>query len=121
MSEKADRFNGGKNRLALIPVGPLWELGRVFTNGAKKYEARNWEKGLSYTECLDACLRHMLKFMAGHVRDTEIDCHHLACAIWNLVVVLHMEQNPGLYSKFDDIPQYPAAVPNDSNPEEVEP
>ena len=36
------RFDAGKSRVDLIPVGPLIELGKLYEVGAKKYSDRNW-------------------------------------------------------------------------------
>ena len=47
--EQADRFNGGKCRLGMIPLDcHKWEADG-FTWGAKKYSQNNWRKGLPIT------------------------------------------------------------------------
>ena len=35
------KYDSGKNRLDLVPVYPLWELGKVYTFGANKYAEDN--------------------------------------------------------------------------------
>lgn len=108
------RDNKGKNRLDLISAPALWELGRVYTEGAKKYADRNWEAGLSYTETIGCLLRHLLKRMAGHRMDAELPVLHTAMIAWNAIALLHMDLMPDRYAEFDDLPDYTTAVPNDS-------
>ncbi|NIN65440.1 MAG: hypothetical protein GTO63_12235 [Anaerolineae bacterium] len=105
MSKSIPRKNKGKNRLALMSFPALWELARVYTMGAKKYEARAWEQGMSYTETLDSALRHIWLFAMGHTADEDPPhCHPLAHAIWNLVALLHYELNEsGCYDQFKDL------------------
>jgi hypothetical protein len=115
VSEKARRDNKGKNRLGLISPLIVWWLGEIYTNGAAKYDARNWEKGMSYTETLDAVLRHIYKWLAGHRVDEESGLHHLAHALWGIGALLHYDMLPEKYGKFDDRPSYcQTAIPNKS-------
>ena len=44
--EEAKRFNEGKARLDLIPDDVVWYIAEILTNGAEKYDERNWEKGV---------------------------------------------------------------------------
>lgn len=111
------RYNEGKNRLDLLSIPALWEIGRVYTAGAEKYADHNWAKGLSYSATLGCALRHIFKWAVGHPRDEETGCHHLAHAAWNLIALLHFEMQPERYAKFNDLPDYRTAVPNESTPE----
>ena len=55
----AEQFPGGvkfdqdKERFELLPPEALFELSRLYTNGAKKYEARNWERGIAYARVIE--------------------------------------------------------------------
>lgn len=60
------RDNAGKVRLELLSPHALHALGLVLTAGTKKYPARNWEKGLSWSETVGSLLRHLTEFMAGN-------------------------------------------------------
>lgn len=115
MGEQAVRYDKGKNRLALMSIPALWEIGQVYTMGAVKYKDRDWEKGMPYTKTMDAALRHIFKWMAGHRNDEESGLHHLAHAAWNLIALLHYEL-AGNYSKdLDDRSTTSLyAVPNSS-------
>lgn len=115
------RYDAGKNRLDLLSIPALWEIGRVYTEGAKKYEDRNWEKGLKYSSTLGCLMRHLFKWIAGHKMDEELPVHHMALVAWNAITLLHMELLPDQYAEFNDLPDYQGGVPNESVPEDGEP
>ena len=69
----------GKGRMDLLPVRALIEVAKIFEAGAKKYAARNWEKGIPLSRYMDSGLRHAMKFLGG-----DRDEPHLAMACWNL-------------------------------------
>lgn len=54
-----------KARLDLIPPEVVMALGEILTFGAKKYDPRNWEKGMRWGRCYAAALRHMVYWWAG--------------------------------------------------------
>lgn len=56
---QAQKFDSGKVRFSLLPWDAVTEVARVFTFGAEKYDARNWEKGLTYSRIYDATQRHL--------------------------------------------------------------
>jgi hypothetical protein len=92
MEVKADggglRYNGGKNRLELLPPEWIWGLGAVMTKGAEKYATRNWERGMTWSTMVGCALRHLFKFVCGEKVDDETQCHHLAMAAWNLLALM---------------------------------
>jgi len=108
------RYDEGKNRLDLLSIPALWEVGLVSTKGCVKYADRNWEKGMSYSRTLGCALRHLFKWAAGHKWDEETGLHHLSHAAWNVMALLHFELMPERYGEFDDLPDYSGAVPNSS-------
>lgn len=69
----------GKGRCDLLPMCVMLRLARHYEAGAKKYDDRNWEKGIPAHSFADSALRHMFKYMDG---ETSED--HLIAAIWNL-------------------------------------
>lgn len=80
------RHNNGKARLDLIPPQALWELGMLYTEGAKKYPSdRNWEEGLPYSTYIAAIHRHLIKFQCGEEHDMETNIHHLIAIAWNAI------------------------------------
>lgn len=54
-----------KIRLELIPPEALFAYGTILTFGANKYEARNWEKGMSWGRVFGAAMRHMWAWWGG--------------------------------------------------------
>jgi len=90
------RFNAGKLRAELIPPEWEWALADVLTQGAKKYDMRNWEKGMAWSAMVGCMKRHINKFLAGERYDgAEFDlekgttgCHHLAMVAWNALALM---------------------------------
>lgn len=64
----------------LIPTEAMRMLAKRFSDGAIKYEARNWEKGLPLSNFVDSLMRHTWAFL-----DNETDEDHLGAIIWNAV------------------------------------
>jgi len=85
------KFDGGKVRMELIPVGPLRMVGEVLTIGASKYDDRNWEKGIAYSRCYGAMLRHALAWFEGEDRDPEDNQHHLASVCANAMFLMELQ------------------------------
>lgn len=103
------RYNADKNRLDLLPVEWSLALGEVMTAGAKKYAARNWERGMSWSIMVGCALRHLYKFMRGERYDPETGCHHLAHCAWNVLALMSYDvraigQNDLVYPDKDQIP-----------------
>ena len=53
------KFDQDKPRMDLIPPETVEALAAVLTYGAKKYEDRNWEKGMSWGRVYGALMRHL--------------------------------------------------------------
>lgn len=75
--------SSGKGRMDLLPYRALIELSKLFEEGANKYEARNWEKGIPVKEYLDSGARHHAKIMIG-LNDEP----HLVQWCWNALCAL---------------------------------
>lgn len=78
------KHDDGKTPFELLSPVALSGTADVLKFGAKKYEAHNWRKGLSWGRLIGACGRHLLAFMLGEDLDKEsglphID--HLACEV----------------------------------------
>jgi hypothetical protein len=70
----------GKGMPALVPNWVVWLVSRVYEDGAYKYAARNWEKGMPLSQYLDSAERHLAKLKAG-LRDEP----HATQVIWNMI------------------------------------
>lgn len=73
----------GKGMPELLPAEALLELSKHFEKGAKKYAARNWEKGIPYSKFIGPMLRHTFKHLAGYT-----DEPHLTAAVWNGICLM---------------------------------
>jgi hypothetical protein len=69
-----------KCRLELVPGDALWEIARVFTHGAEKYDMYNWMGGMKWSRLFGALMRHSWAFWMGEDLDDEWKRHHLAHA-----------------------------------------
>ena len=88
-----------KERFDLIPQVGLRRLAETCAEGATKYGERNWEKGFPASSLLNHALRHLNHWLTG---DNDED--HLAHAAWNLLALMHFEEeNPELI----DVPTRP--------------
>jgi len=70
----------GKGKPSLVPNWVIWLVSRVYEDGALKYSARNWEKGMHLGEYIDSAERHLAKLKAG-LRDEP----HASQVIWNMI------------------------------------
>lgn len=88
----------GKARLDLVPPEIIFALAEILTFGVKKYEERNWEKGMKWGRVFGAMNRHLWAWWAGKINtknsflfgslDMETGKSHLwhaACCIAFLV------------------------------------
>lgn len=87
-TELGMRFNTGKVRFDLVPPDALKELAAIYTKGAEKYAARNWEKGLDWSECYGSLQRHANAWAEGEDRDQESGQPHMAHVAWNAMALL---------------------------------
>lgn len=90
--------DANKDRMDLIPPEAVFALARVLTYGANKYDARNWEKGMSWGRVFGAAMRHLWAWWGGRTPTTtnfllgELDAEtrfshlwHAACCIAFLI------------------------------------
>ena len=86
----------GKGRCDLLPMCVLLRLARHYEAGAKKYDDRNWEKGIPAHSFADSALRHIFKYLDGWT-----DEDHLIAAVWNLCGLAWTEEK---HPELMDIP-----------------
>jgi hypothetical protein len=107
----AQRDRGAmKGRPDLRAVHALNRYDRWNEKGAKKYAARNWEKGMPLSEFFNSAQRHMDKMLAGYV-----DEDHAAAALWNIAHFIETKHriDIGLLPKeLDDMPTTFAGIAN---------
>ena len=85
---EATKFDGEKIRMELLPPELMESVAKVLTFGAKKYEARNWEKGMEWSRVYGALQRHLNAWWSGEENDPETGyshLHHAGCCIAFLI------------------------------------
>ena len=86
------KFDSGKSyRPELITPEFIFELSEVLAYGAKKYEDRNWEKGMKWSRPFGALMRHLWAWWKGEDKDEETGFSHLAHAACNVMFLLTFE------------------------------
>lgn len=93
----------GKGRFDLLPCHAIRRVAKIFEGGARKYESRNWEKGINLCRFLESALRHTFQAL-----NNETDEDHLAQASWNLLCAIETKKwiDDGILPKeLDDIPK----------------
>ena len=79
---KGVRYNEGKLRYDLVDQHAHEQMVKVLTFGAKKYAARNWEKGMAWTSVIASMERHLAAIKKGEDYDSEsgiLHAAHIAC------------------------------------------
>lgn len=77
----------GKGRCDLLPAVAILRIARHFEAGAKKYDDRNWEKGIPVGSFVDSAIRHLMKYLDG-----QTDEDHLCAAGWNILCAMWTEE-----------------------------
>lgn len=88
MTTTAWKADAGKDPWHLLPWDALREVVRVLAFGAGKYGERNWERGLAYSRCYSAALRHLTAWWGGEEADPETGASHLSHATCCLLFLL---------------------------------
>lgn len=78
-----------ENKSALELISPFFErrLGNWLDRGARRYDRRNWEKGMPIERCIASLKRHTNSYQAG---DTDED--HAAAIACNIMFIIHYEE-----------------------------
>jgi len=79
--------NEGKIRWDLLPVEALKRVAIHYTNGAKKYEANNWRKGIPTEKFVECVCRHWAEYLLG-----ETDEDHLSAVVFNVLGIIYNEE-----------------------------
>ena len=82
------KYDDEKAPIDLIPPELLTATAAVLHYGARKYEPRNWEKGMRWGRVFAALMRHMWAWWSGEKTDPETNMSHLwhaACCIAFLI------------------------------------
>lgn len=87
--KKNDRQDG-KLMWELLPLPLLEEVVKVYTAGAHKYGANQWQNlDDGYQRYKAALLRHLVEHEKGNPIDADTGCLHLAQVVWNALAMLY--------------------------------
>jgi hypothetical protein len=104
------KYDDGKARWDLLPMGALHEVTKVYTFGVGKYEAWNWRKGIVYSKCFAAIMRHLFAWWWDREeRDAESGCHPLSAVVFYCLNIMQYEQDQA--HGLDDRPSLPTDTP----------
>lgn len=88
LREEGLKFDKGKAPWHLAPWDALRAVVMVLAFGAGKYGDRNWEKGMNWSRCYSAVLRHLTAWWDGESKDQETGMSHLwhaGCGVMFLI------------------------------------
>ena len=98
-----------KPRVGLISPVALERLGEWLGEGAKKYDDRNWERGIPIQRSVESLFRHLLAYMDG-----RWDEDHMAAVMCNAMFIMHTEAmiaRDVLPPELGDMPNYQTQEP----------
>jgi hypothetical protein len=88
---KGLKYDEGKPRWDLLPMGEIEEIVKVLTFGAKKYADNSWQEVPRGVERYFASLlRHLVAWRTGNDSDDESGLHPLAHAACNIIFLLYL-------------------------------
>lgn len=100
--EQGLKHDQDKIRTELFPIEAFMGTCKVLSFGARKYNDRNWERGMLYSRVYGALLRHLMAWFSGEDADEETGyshLHHAGCCI----AFLQTYAERGM-TEFDDRP-----------------
>lgn len=90
------KYDGGKDRWDLLPLGVVEDVVKVLTFGAQKYGPNNWQRVENGRERYYAALmRHLAAWRMGEAKDPETGLPHLAHAACCLGFLQWLEKAKG--------------------------
>lgn len=83
------KLDEDKLPLHLVPPELIYAVSGRLQIGSKKYGDRNWEKGIAYSKCYAAVLRHLFAWWEGQDCDPDAEGSlHLDAALTNLTFLV---------------------------------
>jgi hypothetical protein len=90
--QKGLRYNSGKRKWSLLHFKSLEPMIEVLEFGAKKYEPKNWQRGLDKSEVLESLQRHLASLFDGEDLDKESGIHHIGHIMCNAMFYSYFMQ-----------------------------
>lgn len=101
--KEGTKKDDGKPRWELVPYDAVRGVVEILTFGAKKYDARNWERGIAYGRVFGAVQRHLTAWWSGEDLDPESGRSHLDHAMCEIMFLSAYEKRN--MTQFDDRPK----------------
>lgn len=79
--------DAGQPRYDLFPPEAIMALAELYETGARKYDDRNWEKGMRWGRIFRALMSHAWKFWRGETYDPVDGQHHMIAVAWNAIAL----------------------------------
>jgi hypothetical protein len=89
----------GPDRYDLLPFDVLRQDALLYGIGARKYEARNWEKGYPWSLSLRAVFSHLIAWLEGESMDKD-GFHHLTAVRFHAAALMRFERE---FPELDDV------------------
>ena len=77
--------------LHLLPYDAITAIANVLWYGARKYEERNWEKGMAWSDVYGGVMRHLFSWWNKEGPDPETNFSHLWHAGCGLLFLITYE------------------------------
>lgn len=87
------KFDNSKPDLTDIPMDAMWEMGKAFTYGQKKYGKNNYRNGMLVSRLLAAATRHIYQHLDGETIDPEAQSMHLGNAMASIAMAIYTLKN----------------------------
>lgn len=103
MSDIGIKHDNGKPDMTDIPLEAMWEMGKAFTYGQRKYGKNNYRNGMLISRQLAAAIRHIYQHLDGETVDKETGITtHLGHAMASLAMAIYnLKNNPQFDDRFD--------------------
>lgn len=105
-----------KPDLTDIPLEAMWEMGKAFTYGQRKYGKANFRNGMLVSRQLAAAIRHIYQHLDGETVDPETgSTTHLGHALASIAMaVYNLKNNPHLDDRFEkDLEKHKKEIKNE--------
>lgn len=87
------KYDGDKPDLTDIPKEAMWEMGKAFSYGQKKYGKNNFRNGMLVSRQIAAAIRHIYQHLDGETLDPESGVTHLGHALASLAMACYTISN----------------------------
>ena len=99
------KLDEGKAPMDLIPPEAMWAMANRLRIGAKKYDRRNWEKGILFSRVFAAICRHLWAWWGGEDVDPDGDgSSHIDAVLINVAFLVAFEKRGR--TDLDDRPKH---------------